>query len=77
MVAPAQDEFTLQPKIELFISCRNLKDMDMTSKSDPKVEVFYATDSAGGRTQFQKIGETEQIKNNLNPDFANSIQVQY
>lgn len=29
----------LSTKVELFVSCRNLRDMDWTSKSDPFVEV--------------------------------------
>jgi hypothetical protein len=51
--------------IELFFSCRGLKDLDITNKSDPKVNVYYKEK----KTEFKKIGETEMVKNNLDPDF--------
>lgn len=65
----ATDEFQ---KIELFLSCRKLKDLDVFSKSDPRVIVFV--DSGKGLT---KVGQTEVIKNNLDPNFSTSIYVDY
>lgn len=49
-------------KVELSISCTNLKDMDYFSKSDPVV-FFY---EQKGKS-WDKIGRTEVIDNNLNP----------
>lgn len=49
-------------KVELSISCTNLKDMDVFSKSDPIVFLYEKR----GR-EWQKIGRTEVIDNNLNP----------
>ena len=49
-------------KVELSISCTNLKDMDYFSKSDPVV-FFYEQRGQG----WNKIGRTEVIDNNLNP----------
>lgn len=61
----ATDDFQ---KIELFISCRKLKDLDVFSKSDPRVIVYL--DNGKG---FSKIGQTETMKNNLDPNFTTSI----
>lgn len=49
-------------KVELSISCTNLKDMDVFSKSDPVVFLYEKRGK-----EWQKIGRTEVIDNNLNP----------
>ena len=49
-------------KVELSISCTNLKDLDFFSKSDPVVFLF---EKRG--THWEKFGRTEMIDNNLNP----------
>lgn len=49
-------------RVELSISCTNLKDMDVFSKSDP---VVFLHEKRG--QEWQKIGRTEVIDNNLNP----------
>lgn len=49
-------------KVELSISCNNLKDMDVFSKSDPVVFLYEKR----GR-EWAKLGRTEVIDNNLNP----------
>ena len=51
-------------QVNLFISGRKLKDLDAFSKSDPVCLVFEQINGS-----WRKIGKTEQIKNNLNPDF--------
>ena len=61
----ASDDFQ---KIEIFLACRKLKDLDVFSKSDPRV-VAYLDNGKG----FVKIGQTEMIKNNLDPNFTTSI----
>jgi hypothetical protein len=61
-------------KVELFISCRGLKDMDTFSKSDPQVTVYFKK----GRSQtFIMKGKTEKIDDNLNPNFATSFIFDY
>jgi hypothetical protein len=62
----------LEQKIELFIKCMKLKDMDTFSKSDPICRVYLKMNN-----NWAKIGETERIDNNLNPEFKNSIQLSY
>ena len=44
-------------KVQLFISCRKLKDVETFSKSDPFVEVFEKTNQGS----WTKIGQTEVI----------------
>ena len=64
-----------QPKerIELFVSCRKLKDLDIGSVSDPVCHVFFGD----GGSHWHKIGETEVKDNTLNPDFSTSFVVDY
>jgi hypothetical protein len=59
--------------VDLFISCRSLKDMDITSKSDPTCvvsEIDRQTQSA------VSLCQTEVLKDNLNPDFK-AVRVKY
>ncbi|KRX08060.1 C2 domain [Pseudocohnilembus persalinus] len=65
-------------KIELFISCRSLLDKDTFSKSDPYVVIqMEMTNPNNGQKMFQEIGRTEVVKDNLNPNFQKSIQIDY
>eukprot|EP00742_Colponemidia_sp_Colp-10_P001717 GILJ01001839.1.p1 GENE.GILJ01001839.1~~GILJ01001839.1.p1 ORF type:complete len:563 (-),score=92.27 GILJ01001839.1:106-1794(-) len=63
----------LHSTVELSVSCRQLKNTDLLSKSDPLV----ALDVKNRLGQWESFGRTERIKNNLNPDFAKSFQVPY
>ena len=54
----------LKESVQLYVSGRKLKDLDTWSKSDPKCYVY---EKRGG--SWIKIGQTETINNNLNPDF--------
>ncbi len=58
--------------VELFLSCRNLSDLDTFSKSDPKVKVTYINK---GKQVF--LGETEFHKNDLNPIFKKTFIIDY
>lgn len=60
--------------IEIYVSCRNLKDLDVFSKSDPYLRVSFSRDYTA---QMKPIGKTETIKNNLNPNFLKSFQLEY
>lgn len=59
-------------QIEIFLSCRNLIDRDITSKSDPLVVLYLIQ----GRHSIE-VGRTEIIKNNHNPDFCKPIKMDY
>jgi hypothetical protein len=60
-------------KIELFLSCRNLVNRDVLSLSDPQI-ILYILDKDG---KPRKIGTTEMIKDNLNPDFTKTFKLFY
>lgn len=64
---------TDREKIELFISCRSLANMDYLSKSDPQVIFFYKAPNG----QWAEFGRTEIIKDNLNPNFTKTFQYDY
>ena len=57
----------------MFVSGRKLKDLDTFSKSDSQCILYEKS----ANNQWVKVGQTEQIKNELNPDFKNSFQVAY
>ncbi|GAB6026834.1 Copine-8 [Chamberlinius hualienensis] len=59
--------------VELRISCRNLKDRDITSKSDPMCVVFLKD----GKGQYSEIFRTESVKNSVNPDFVKQCTIPY
>ncbi|XP_012938901.1 copine-8 [Aplysia californica] len=61
-------------KVELSVSCRNLTDNDVFSKSDPMC-VLKIIDPKSRQTH--EIGRTETIKDNLNPDFVKKFIVDY
>ena len=58
--------------VELFLSCRNLSDLDTFSKSDPKVKVHYKF-----RGKDSLLGVTEVHMNDLNPIFKKTFTVDY
>jgi hypothetical protein len=61
-------------RVVLYISCRKLKDLDVSSKSDPQVEVFIKDRNAKA---WSLVGKTETLQNNLNPDFSTPIECDY
>ncbi|XP_071823026.1 copine-8-like isoform X2 [Apostichopus japonicus] len=61
-------------KVELSISCRKLRDMDVFSKSDPLCVMFM---KALGSEEYREVGRTEVIMNNLNPRFVKKFLVDY
>ncbi|CAN8032545.1 unnamed protein product [Ixodes persulcatus] len=61
-------------KVELSISCKNLRDTDVTSKSDPMCVVLMCR---GGSQQYSEIGRTEVIKNTQDPDFVKKFTEDY
>lgn len=61
--------------VELNISCTNLPDCDIITKSDPQV-IVYLLDITG-KNKLSEIGRTEVIQDNLNPRFVKKILIQY
>ncbi|CAI2365779.1 unnamed protein product [Moneuplotes crassus] len=62
-------------RISLHISCKNLKDLDIITASDP-ICYFYIED-ASSPGEWALYGETEQIENNLNPQFVTYFEINY
>ncbi|KAK3801702.1 hypothetical protein RRG08_033888 [Elysia crispata] len=61
-------------KVEISVSCRNLTDNDLFSKSDPLC-VLKITDPKTRR--IFEVGRTETIKDCLNPDFVKKFMMDY
>lgn len=62
-------------KITLHLSCRNLADLDTFSVSDPVCHLFV--NDGEDPNKWLLFGETEQIENNLNPDFVTHFAMDY
>ncbi|KAG7154014.1 copine-8-like [Homarus americanus] len=60
--------------VEITVSCRNLRDSDVFSKSDPVCVLLH---QPFGSKQWTEFKRTECIDNNLNPDFATKIPITY
>ncbi|XP_068604036.1 copine-3-like [Brachionichthys hirsutus] len=56
----------LSSKVELTVSCENLMDMDVFSKSDPLCALYINTSGS----HWYELGRTEMILNCLNPKFS-------
>jgi Ca2+-dependent lipid-binding protein len=64
----------LETPVNLYISCEDLRDADLTSKSDPRVTVMHHERHSD---TWREVGRTEVVKNSLNPSFATPIKVTY
>ncbi|RXN27952.1 copine-3 isoform X1 [Labeo rohita] len=60
-------------KVELTVSCENLLDMDVGSKSDPLCVLLMNTSG----NQWFEVDRTERVKNCLSPKFAKKFVVDY
>ncbi|XP_068014620.1 copine-3 isoform X2 [Melanerpes formicivorus] len=60
-------------KVELTISCTNLLDKDVGSKSDPLCVLLQNTSGQ----QWYEVDRTERVKNSLNPKFAKKFIIDY
>uniref|UniRef100_A0A3Q0RUY9 Copine-3 n=1 Tax=Amphilophus citrinellus TaxID=61819 RepID=A0A3Q0RUY9_AMPCI len=60
-------------KVELTVSCANLLDKDVGSKSDPLCVLLQ---SSGG-DKWTELCRTERLKNNSNPSFSQRLRLDY
>ncbi|CAK8696200.1 unnamed protein product [Clavelina lepadiformis] len=60
-------------KVELRVSCANLLDKDVMSKSDPLCALYVQKKDG----KWFELGRTEMILNNLNPRFAKTFVIDY
>lgn len=65
---------SFKQRVALYLSCRQLKDLEITSKSDPLVEV-QIKDQKGD--VWCHLGSTEAVSNNRNPNFSTFIECDY
>lgn len=61
-------------RVELYFNGRNLKDLDVFSKSDPRLVLHFQDNPA---SILKEVGRTEVIPNNTNPDWKKSFQLTY
>jgi hypothetical protein len=75
---PMMQENVESEKIELYFQCKNLRDMDVFSKSDPQLVVFSSTSRTGQASSgWNEIWKSEKIDNNLNPIFSKTLETDY
>jgi len=75
----------LSTKVELHLSCRNLPNLDILSKSDPFVVIYVRkeleaqTRQANGKrsSHWVEIQRTKTIWDNLNPEWSDQILLDY
>ncbi|KAM6979613.1 copine-1 [Aplochiton taeniatus] len=60
-------------KVELTITCSNLLDKDVGSKSDPLCVLLQSV----GEDQWTELDRTEQVKNNQSPVFSKRLRLDY
>ncbi|XP_066528602.1 copine-1 isoform X2 [Hoplias malabaricus] len=60
-------------KVELSISCKNLLDKDVGSKSDPLCVLLQS----GGDDKWVEVDRTERIKNCQDPEFSKKLSIDY
>ena len=65
-------ESVFKTRVQLFIRCTGLTDVEILSKSDPYVEVYQQNGS-----NWKLIGRTEVIWDNLDPEFSTCIELDY
>ncbi|XP_039982808.1 copine-3-like isoform X2 [Xiphias gladius] len=71
--APVLGSTPWATKVELTVSCENLMDMDIFSKSDPLCALYINTSGS----HWYEFGRTEMILNCLNPKFAKKFVIDY
>lgn len=72
-MALGSSSINLKQKVALRFKCTNLANLDHGSKTDAFC-VLWQMDKQGRKT---KLGQTEMIANNLNPEFVTDIMVDF
>lgn len=60
-------------QVELSVSCSNLLDKDVGSKSDPLCVLLQKSPDG----KWSELGRTEQVQNSSNPAFSTRLRIQY
>lgn len=61
-------------KIQLYITCKKLRDLDNIGKSDPYCKVYLKNDE---RSSWTIIDKTETVRESLSPEFSTPITLDY
>uniref|UniRef100_A0A8C8DKZ1 Copine-3 n=1 Tax=Oryzias sinensis TaxID=183150 RepID=A0A8C8DKZ1_9TELE len=61
-------------KVELTVSCTDLLDKDVGSKSDPLCVLLQST---GAGDKWMELGRTERMKNTSSPSFSQRLRLDY
>ena len=61
-------------RVEIFVSAKNLADLDTFTMSDPLCTLKVKNSKLGG---YLSYGQTEVIDNNLNPKWVRNFSVEY
>lgn len=75
MLSTFVKEFLPTSQLEISISCRNLCNTDIISKSDPYCTVWMQ--EPRWQDVYQEVARTEVIKNSLNPQFVKKVILTY
>jgi hypothetical protein len=65
-------EITEKEKVELYLSCHSLTNLDFGSKSDPYCVLYRKQGN-----NWHQVGKTEIVWNNLDPSFAKSFEIEF
>ena len=68
----SMQDATLSSQVMLYISARKLRNLDTFSKSDPICRVYEKK-----QNNWVLVGSTEQINDNINPDFEQALTLPY
>ena len=63
----------LSSRVELFVSCQGIKNLDNHSKSD----CFCIVEEMDHRKQWVEVGRSEIIQNSLNPEWVTRFKYTY
>ena len=61
-------------RVEIFVSAKNLADLDTFTLSDPLCTLKVKNSKLGGYIDY---GSTEVVDNNLNPKWVQHFQIEY
>lgn len=75
MLAPFVSDYLPTSQIELTLSCRNLINADIISKSDPYCIIWMK--ELEWQSQFFEVGRTETIDDTLNPQWVKKVVLNY
>ena len=74
------DENKVINMVTLYLSCKNLPNLDYGSETDPFIRVYIREDNGKedvADSDWNLLGQTETQQNVLNPQFTDTIKLNY